>query len=119
MTTPTVFIIKNQSGQFLTKQSEWIDARDTASLYRTVHRDEAVNTVFEVSSKDMYLRAEIQSCPVDAKGHPALDAMPSPQAADEIAAETLTAATEEVDSPQASDPLTNIETDEKHLSLSL
>ena len=70
MSAPTVYVIKNQSGQFLNKQQEWVAATDNHALYRTAHRDEAVNTVFEVSSKDIYLRAEAVACPVDAKGQP-------------------------------------------------
>ncbi len=70
MSTPTVFVIKNQAGQFLNKQQEWVDGGDRQALYRAAHRDEAVNTVFEVSSKDIYLRAEAIACPVDSKGQP-------------------------------------------------
>ena len=72
MTAATVFVIKNQADLFLNKQGEWVDAAQPATLYRTVHRDEAVNTVFEVSAKDMYLRAEVLACKVDEKGQPAL-----------------------------------------------
>lgn len=89
MTAPSVFVIKNQTGHFLNKQNEWIEAREVASLYRTVHRDEAVNTVFEVSAKDIYLRAEIQPCPVDAKGQPILDAVtPAAIEIESLSAET-------------------------------
>jgi hypothetical protein len=72
MSAPTVFVIKNQAGLFLNKQLEWIEAGDGHTLYRTAHRDEAINTVFEVSAKDIYLRAEALVCPVDAKGQPAV-----------------------------------------------
>lgn len=116
MSTPTVFVIKNQSGLFLNKQLEWIDAGDGQPLYRTAHRDEAVNTVFEVSSKDIYLRAEAVACPVDAKGQPAvhqiattgdlLTTEPAPDdtdiradAAEEKAEETVSEATAEPATP--------------------
>jgi len=72
MTAATVFVLKNQAGLFLNKQGEWVDAGQPATLYRTVHRDEAVNTVFEISAKDMYLRAEVIACKVDEKGQPAI-----------------------------------------------
>lgn len=68
----TVFVIKNQQGLYLSKQQEWVDGADNHSLYRTRHRDEATNTVFEVSSRDIYLRAETVICELDAKGNPAL-----------------------------------------------
>jgi hypothetical protein len=68
----TVFVVKNQQGLYLTKQQEWIDGADSHLLYRTRHRDEAINTVFEVSSRDIYLRAETVICELDPKGNPIL-----------------------------------------------
>lgn len=68
----TVFVVKNQQGLYLSKQQEWVDGADNHSLYRTRHRDEAINTVFEVSSRDIYLRAETVICELDHKGNPAL-----------------------------------------------
>lgn len=68
----TVFIVKNQQGLYLSKQQEWVDGADSHVLYRTRHRDEAINTVFEVSSRDIYLRAETVVCNVDTKGNPLL-----------------------------------------------
>lgn len=67
-----LFIIRNQHGQYLSKQQEWLDGSDRNLLYRTVHRDEAINTVFEVSSRDIYLRAETLVCDADARGNPQL-----------------------------------------------
>lgn len=66
----SVFVVKNQLGLYLNKQQEWVDGSDNHALYRTVHKDEAINTVFEVSSRDMYLRAETLACECDAKGNP-------------------------------------------------
>lgn len=68
----TVFVVKNQHNLYLSKQQEWVDGADNQGLYRTRHRDEAINTVFEVSSRDIYLRAETVACELDAKGNPAL-----------------------------------------------
>jgi hypothetical protein len=68
----TVFVVKNQQGLYLSKQQEWVDGTDNHPLYRTRHRDEAINTVFEVSSRDIYLRAETVICELDTKGNPAL-----------------------------------------------
>jgi hypothetical protein len=68
----TVFVVKNQHNLYLSKQQEWVDGADNQSLYRTRHRDEAINSVFEVSSRDIYLRAEAVACELDAKGNPAL-----------------------------------------------
>lgn len=66
----SVFVVKNQLGLFLNKQQEWVDGSDNHTLYRTAHKDEAINTVFEVSSRDIYLRAEALACECDEKGNP-------------------------------------------------
>lgn len=68
----TVFVIRNQQGQYLSKQQEWVDGADNHVLYRTRHRDEAINSIFEVSSRDIYLRAETIVCELDGKNNPAL-----------------------------------------------
>lgn len=68
----SVFVVKNQHGLYLSKQQEWVDGTEAQALYRTRHRDEAINTVFEVSSRDIYLRAETVVCELDAKGVPVL-----------------------------------------------
>lgn len=73
----TVFVIQNQFGHYLSKQSEWVDGRDKRTLYRTVHRDEAVNTVFELSSKDVTLRAAPLECEVDDNSHPKVEQAPA------------------------------------------
>jgi len=81
----TVFVVKNQHDLYLSKQQEWVDGTDTQSLYRTRHRDESINTVFEVSSRDIYLRAESVVCEVDAKGNPLLATAEKPTAIRPIA----------------------------------
>ena len=68
-----VFVVKNQHGLYLSKQQEWVSGTESPSLFRTAHRDEAINTVFEVSSKDIYLRAEAVACDVDAKNNPVVE----------------------------------------------
>lgn len=70
----TVFAIKNQHGLFLNKQQEWVDGRDSQSLFRTAHKDEAINSVFEMSSRDIHIRAEAIACTTDEKGNPLIDA---------------------------------------------
>ena len=71
----SVFVIRNQNGHYLGKQQQWLDGRDRRLLYRTPHRDEAVNVVFELSSKDIYLRAEPLLCELD-NSHPVVEAGP-------------------------------------------
>jgi hypothetical protein len=53
------FILKNQDGHYWGRGKEWVDGSDRARVAQYKHRDEASNTVFELSSKDFGLRAEI------------------------------------------------------------
>ena len=53
------FILKNQDGHYWGRSKEWVDGSDRSRVAQYKHRDEASNTVFELSSKDFGLRAEI------------------------------------------------------------
>jgi len=53
------FILKNQDGHYWGRSKEWVDGSDRSRVAQYQHRDEASNTVFELSSKDFGLRAEI------------------------------------------------------------
>lgn len=68
-----VFILQNQDGYFLSKQKEWVDGRDASLLYRSPHRDEALNQMVEVNSKDYTQRISIVDCQLNEKRHPELD----------------------------------------------
>ncbi len=72
----TVFVIQNQHGHFLGKQQQWLDGRDRRLLYRSVHHDEVVNTIFELSSKDITLRASAMECELDDNKQPQVEAGP-------------------------------------------
>lgn len=74
-----VFVIRNQHGQYLNKQRAWVSGRDASVLYRTVHKDEAVNTVFEVSAKEIALRAEPVACTLDHRQLPQVEPGPEPE----------------------------------------
>jgi hypothetical protein len=65
-----VFVVVNQQGLCASKQKEWIDGRDPKQLFRSPHKDEALNMVFELSSKDIYLRAETLSVELNDKKQP-------------------------------------------------
>jgi len=53
------FILKNQYGHYWGRGNEWVDGSDRARIAQYKHRDEASNMVFELSSKDFGLRAEV------------------------------------------------------------
>ena len=54
------FIIINQDGHYWGRGKVWVDGSDTGKVAPFDHRDEASNTVFELSSKDFSLRASIE-----------------------------------------------------------
>ncbi|WP_341936661.1 hypothetical protein [Marinimicrobium sp. C2-29] len=69
-----LYILQNQEGLFLGKQKDWLDGRDRGALYKTPHRDEAVNLKVEVSAKDFEQRITIHSCQTDERGLPVIGA---------------------------------------------
>lgn len=77
-----VFVLQNQLKQFLTKSGEWSDGRDANSLYRTEHKDEAINQQFEVSSKDYTLRISLLKCALNDRRNPVIaeEHLPEPMA---------------------------------------
>lgn len=68
-----LYILQNQDKLFLGKQKDWLDGRDRNSLYKTPHKDEAVNQRAEISAKDYTQRISLLICPVDERGLPVID----------------------------------------------
>jgi len=68
-----VFILQNQYKQLLNRQIEWFDGRDAASLYKTFHKDEALNHMFELNAKDHTQRIEVLTCNVNERGIPVVE----------------------------------------------
>lgn len=64
------FILQNQAKLFLGKQKDWLDGRDPASLFKTSHKDEAINQLVEISAKDYTQRIRVLSCNLNEKGAP-------------------------------------------------
>ncbi|WP_347330056.1 hypothetical protein [Marinimicrobium locisalis] len=76
-----LYILRNQEGYFLGKQKDWLDGRDRGALYKTPHKDEAVNQMVEISARDFEQRIRVLPCEADEKGLPTLaqDDMPEPR----------------------------------------
>ena len=72
MMTSTVFVIRNQLGQYLTRGNEWVDGYDAAPLYKTPFRDVALNSLSELNAKDIELRGEIIEVDVNERGLPVI-----------------------------------------------
>ncbi len=94
----TTFVIQNQNGHYWSKQKDWTDGRDRRAVYRTVDKVDAINLVFELSSKDVSLRANHLECEVDDIGNPLVEASSVPLPTDDTATEPEIDADVEADS---------------------
>ena len=68
-----VFVIRNQLGHYWGKSKTWVDGSQARLVQRTPHRDEAVNTLFELSSKDFELRGEVVASELTERGEPVVE----------------------------------------------
>lgn len=65
-----VYVIRNQLGHYWGKGKEWVDGTEPKAIMRAKHEDEAVNTLFELSSRDFALRGEVVGVGLTDKGEP-------------------------------------------------
>lgn len=96
----TIYVIRNQNRHYLGRHAEWLDGSHVPALFRTEHRDIAVNELVEVNLRDFGLRGEILACEADDSGYPVVEVLnpipkPEPIAAAEAdsGADTDNAAT--------------------------
>lgn len=96
-----VYVIRNQLGHYWGKSKAWVDGSEPRTVMRVKHEDEAVNTLFELSSKDYELRGEAVAVELSEKGEPVLAVSdiplpldPAVEAAEESPAENADTATE-------------------------
>lgn len=68
-----IYVIKNQFGHYWGKAKRWVDGSDPKTVLRSEHHDEAVNALFELSSKDFDLRGEVLAAPLSDRGEPVLE----------------------------------------------
>ena len=59
------FVIRNQLGHYWGKAGAWVSGRRPGLISCWEHRDEAVNTLFELGSKDTELRGEVFEAETD------------------------------------------------------
>ncbi len=81
----TLYILQNQSGYYLKKSpantpAEWVDGQEPNTLFRTMHKDEAVNMLFETNSQNVELRITIKEYEANKKKLPIIppDDLPPP-----------------------------------------
>jgi len=72
------FVIRNQLGHYWGKRKTWVDGSDARAVMRTAQRDDATNTLFELSSKDFELRGEILSVELDQRSEPIVETSQHP-----------------------------------------
>ena len=53
------YVIRNQLGHYWGKSGAWVPGSRASLVACWAHRDEAVNTLFELGSKDTDLRGEV------------------------------------------------------------
>jgi hypothetical protein len=72
----SVFVIQNQQGQFLSRHKEWVDNTQIQAVYKTPHRDLAVNEWVELTARDIAARARVVAVDTTSKGLPLLSTLP-------------------------------------------
>ena len=68
-----LFVIRNQLGHYWGTGNAWVDGSDPKSVVRARHQDEAVNILFELSSKDFELRGEVVQVEASERGEPIIE----------------------------------------------
>lgn len=99
-----LFILQNQAKLFLGKQNNWVDGRDLNALYKTPHKDEAINQMVEVSSKDYTQRIKIVPCAPNDKGLPLIDPAILPEPLPKVGKDLLAPLEADTDAVHASTP---------------
>ena len=72
------YVIRNQLGHYWGKSKAWVDGSQPRLVLRTKHRDEAVNTLFELSSKDFELRGDVIAVELSERGEPMIEPSQNP-----------------------------------------
>lgn len=78
-----LFVIRNQSGHYWGKAKAWVDGSETKAVMRAKFQDEALNTLFELSSKDFELRGEVIQVEANDRGEPMIEPSQIPLPVDE------------------------------------
>lgn len=68
-----VFVVRNQLGHYWGKAKTWVDGSTPRTVMRTRHEDEAINTLFELSSKDIELRGEVLAVELTERDDPVIE----------------------------------------------
>ncbi|MCB1704713.1 MAG: hypothetical protein KDI17_07615 [Halioglobus sp.] len=89
-----VFVVRNQLGHYWGKAKTWVDGSSPKLVYRTKYQDEAINTLFELSSRDIELRGEVVPATLSERGEPDIEPSQIPLLDEAALDDTAEAATE-------------------------
>ena len=87
-----VFLIRNQHGHYWGKGKAWVDGHEARAVYRSRHQDEAINTLVELSAKDIELRGEVVAATLSERGEPQVEPSQVPVPGTDVADEAEPAA---------------------------
>jgi hypothetical protein len=73
-----VYVVRNQLGHYWAKSKTWVDGSDARVVMRAKHEDQAINTLFELSSRDIELRGEVLPAALGERGEPIIEASQIP-----------------------------------------
>lgn len=65
----TLFIVRDSSGKLLAKDLTWTHDPE-AELFKTPHKDIALNQLLELNAQNIHLRARVVACQQDAHKQP-------------------------------------------------
>ena len=68
-----VYVVRNQLGHYWGKGKIWADGTEPKAVMQLKHEDQAINTLFELSSKDIDLRGELLKVSLTDKGEPDIE----------------------------------------------
>ncbi|MGD9660850.1 MAG: hypothetical protein AB7U63_06210 [Porticoccaceae bacterium] len=72
-----LYIIQKPSGEVLDRHLNWISAdEDSALLFRTPHKDVALNQLIELTARDIHLRARVVACNSNDRDNPVVEPQP-------------------------------------------
>lgn len=57
----TLFVLRNQQQQWLDKSLNWVDHCPHGQLFKTPHRDVALNQLAELNARDFSLRGVVET----------------------------------------------------------
>ncbi|MFT7560221.1 MAG: hypothetical protein ACI93R_002139 [Flavobacteriales bacterium] len=75
----TVFLLKNQNNEFLTKSRQWLAAGDCRTLFRSAYPDDVLNEKVELTVKNPSLRIKTIEASLGEKGRLLIDNLAFPR----------------------------------------